>query len=168
LERTLWGQVLISVFLAFTIGAILVVNLPDSELRADLQRVTDPYVQATGLDQNWAIFSHPRTISAYVDARVDFADGTTRVVPIPASHGLGTIVRYRWQKYEEIIRPDTGRPFWADYARFVAATSRGPGRVPVRVTLLRRYAQTRPPGPGPERGPWSESSFFIYDVQGSR
>jgi hypothetical protein len=165
LEGTPAGRAVISVFLGFTVLAILVVNMPSSVLKSDLARVTDPFVQATGLDQNWAIFSQPRDVSAYVEARVDFADGSSRVVPIPASGGLGNLVDYRWQKYEEMIRPDSGRPYWADYARYVAAQVRTREHVPVRVDLVRRYAATRPPGPGPVRDPWAESTFFVYDLR---
>ncbi len=83
---------------------------------------------------------------------------------MPASHGLATIEKYRWQKYEEVIRPDDGRAYWVDYARYVAGRARAPGRVPVRVTLVRRFAATRPPGPGPQQDPWGASTFFVYDV----
>jgi hypothetical protein len=165
LEGTPAGRAIISVFLGFTVLAILVVNMPSSVLRSDLARVTDPFVQATGLDQNWAIFAQPRDLSAYVEARVEFADGSSRVIPIPASGGIGDLVDYRWQKYEEMIRPDSGRPYWADYARYVAAQARTRERVPVRVDLMRRYAATRPPGPGPVRDPWAESTFFVSDLR---
>ena len=156
---------MISVFVAFTVIAIVAVNMPDSVLRRDLHRVTDPFVQATGLDQNWAIFSEPRMLSAYVEAHVEFADGGSRVVQMPDSRGIGSLRTYRWQKYEEIIRPDSGRAYWGNYARYVAAQARTRDREPVRVTLVRRYAETRPPGPGPEHDPWGESTYFTYDVQ---
>jgi hypothetical protein len=155
---------LISVFAAFTVAAILVVNAPVSALRSDAGRVTDPFVQATGLDQNWGIFASPRTLSAYVDGRVDFADGSSVVIPISTGHGLRAAVDYRWQKYEEQVRLDDGRALWGDYARFLARESRAAGRVPVRVSLVRRFAQTLPPGAGPERGPWSSDTYFVYNV----
>jgi hypothetical protein len=158
----------ISVLVAFTVAAILVVNLPGSALRSDAGRVTDPFVQATGLDQNWGIFSTPRTVSAYVDGRVDFADGSSVVIPITTAHGLGAFVDYRWQKYEELIRVDDGRPLWGDYARYLAREAGTAGHVPVRVSLVRRFSATRPPGPGPERDPWQSYTYFVYDVPKSR
>jgi hypothetical protein len=157
----------ISVFVAFAVVAILVVNMPASALRSDAGRLTDPFVQATGLDQNWGIFASPRTLSAYVNGRIDFADGSSAVVPISTRHGLGAFVDYRWQKYEELIRVDDGKSLWADYARYLARESRTGGRVPVRVSLVRRFADTRPPGPGPERDPWQTYTFFVYTVPSS-
>ena len=159
---------MLSVFVAFTVAAILVVNMPDSVLRSDAGRVTDPFVQATGLDQNWGIFAAPRMLSAYVDGRIDFADGTSVVVPISTGHGLRAVVDYRWQKFEEQVRVDDGRPLWGDYARYLAHEARTANRVPVRVSLVRRFAETRPPGPGPQRDPWGTSTFFVYDVPSSR
>jgi hypothetical protein len=157
----------ISVLVAFTVMAILVVNMPSSVLRSDAGRLTDPFVRATGLDQNWGIFSDPRTLSAYVNGRVDFADGSSVVVPISTAHGLGAFVDYRWQKYEELIRVDDGKWLWADYSRYLANKTRAGGRVPVRVSLMRRFSETRPPGPGPVRGPWRTFTFFVYAVPSS-
>jgi hypothetical protein len=154
----------LSVFVAFTVVAILVVNMPNSALKSDVGQVTDPFVQAVGLDQNWGIFASPRTISAYVNGRVDFADGSSVVIPISTAHGFGALVDYRWQKYEELIRGDDGRPLWPAYARYLAQESRTASRVPVRVSLMRRFAQTRPPGPGPVRDPWRTFTFFVYSV----
>jgi hypothetical protein len=157
----------ISVFVAFTVVAILVVNMPSSVLRSDAGRLTDPFVQAAGLDQNWGIFAAPRTLSAYVNGRVDFDDGSSVVVPISTGHGLGAFVDYRWQKYEELIRVDDGKWLWAGYARYLANETRAGGRVPVRVSLMRRFSETRPPGPGPVRGPWRTFTFFVYTVPSS-
>jgi hypothetical protein len=158
------GRAVISLFVAFTVVAIVVVNMPSSVLKTDAGRITDPFVQAVGLDQNWAIFSAPRSISAYVDGRVDFADGSSVVIPISTDHGFGAFVDYRWQKYEELIRGDDGKPLWAAYAHYLAQEARTASRVPVRVSLMRRFSETRPPGPGPLRGPWRTFTFFVYTV----
>lgn len=163
-EGTAVGRALISVFLVFTVGAILVVNMPASVLQRDLGRVPQPFVNATGLDQNWGIFSDPRTLSAYVYARVDYADGSSSVVSFPSGRGLRAYVDYRWQKYEEQIRPDDGQWLWGPYATYVADRARQEGRVPVRVSLVRRWADTNPPGPGPERAPWREFTFYVQSV----
>ncbi len=135
-------------------------NLPEVGVMGDLRAATQPIRSATGLNQNWRVYSPPRSLSAYVEARVDYSDGTSSLTSIPGRRGIGAFIDYRWQKYEEAIRPDTGQPYWADYADYVADRARAEGRKPVRVTLIRRWAETLPPGPGPERDPWR--AFTMY------
>jgi hypothetical protein len=163
-ERSAVGRVLVSIGVVVVLVAVLVVNLPDSQLRRDVSRYTLPVVNATGLNQNWGIFSQPRMIAAYVDGRIDFADGSISIVGISTSHWTGAYVDYRWQKYEEIIRPASGEPYWHDYAEYLAAKARKHARVPIRVTLIRRFAESLPPGPGPARGPWHEVTMYVLDL----
>lgn len=158
------GRVLISVGVLALLVAIVVVNMPPSVLRHDAGRYTLPVTNAVGLGQDWSIFSQPRTISAYVDARVDFADGSSTVRGISTGHWLSAYVDYRWQKYEESIRPDEGRKYWHDYATYVASRVRTPGHEPVRVTLYRRFAQTLPPGSTYAHGPWTEVTMYVLDL----
>jgi hypothetical protein len=165
LEKSAWGRTLISLLLVAIVGAIVAINLPDSQLKNDSGRLARPFVDATGLDQNWGIFASPRTVSAYVEAHVDFADGSTKVVGIPASSGFSAYTDYRWQKYEEMIRPDSGKGLWPDYAKYVAAKVRKAGHEPVKVSLVRRFSETRPPGPGPERDPWTSFTFYVLNLK---
>jgi hypothetical protein len=165
LEKSALGKSLISLLVLAIVGAILVVNLPDSQLKRDLWKPTQPFVNATGLDQNWGIFSQPRTTSAYVDAHVDFADGSSLVVGIPSSPGLSAYADYRWQKYEEVVRPDDGKAYWKDYAEYIAKQARKPGLEPVQVSLVRKFSETRPPGPGPQRDPWQSFTFYVLDLK---
>jgi hypothetical protein len=166
-EGTRLGRALISLVVVVVVGAIVVVNLPASQLRQDLGKAFWPVVNALGLNQNWGIFSEPRTLSAYVYADVDYADGTSSVVELPSGRGFTAYVDYRWQKYEEQIRPDDGQPLWEDYARYVADQARQDGREPVRVSLIRHFADTNPPGPGPERVPWQDFTFYVLTVEPS-
>jgi hypothetical protein len=165
LEKSAWGRALISLLLLAIVGAIVVVNLPNSQLKEDLGKAAWPFVNATGLDQNWAVYSEPRTTSAYVEAKVEFADGSTTEVGIPHSPGIAAYADYRWQKFEEIIRPDSGKALWPAYAEYVAKSVRKGGHEPVRVSLIRRWSDTRPPGPGPVRDPWSSFTFYVLNVQ---
>jgi hypothetical protein len=164
LEATPAGRALISVGLILTITGMVVVNMPNSNLKRDVGRLTQPYVNAAGLDQNWAVYSDPRTLSAYVTAHIDYADGSSSVLRIPMRTGPGAFVDYRWQKYEEQMRPDTGQWLWAPYADYLAAHARAEGRQPVRVSLVRRWADSNAPGPGPDRGPWHEFTFYVETV----
>lgn len=160
LRRTLGSAALI-----VTVAVIVLGNLPEVGLMGDLRAVTQPIRSATGLNQNWRVYSPPRVLSAYVDARVDYSDGTSSVYPIPGRRGIGAFIDYRWQKYEEVIRPDTGEPLWPGHAEYVADRARAKGKNPVRVTLIRRWAETLPPGPGPERGPWHEYTMYTVAVE---
>ena len=166
LEDTAAGRVLVNVILVVTLLTIAVVNVPASQLKQDLGRLTFPVMDATGLDQNWGVFSSPRTLSAYVYGVVEFADGSTTTVGINTRLGLGSLIDYRWQKYEETIRPDDGADFWPPYARYLARQAGGDGREPVRVSLVRRWSDTNPPGPGPARGPWQEHTFYVLTLGG--
>jgi hypothetical protein len=166
LEATRAGRVLVNALLVVTLLSIAVVNLPDSALKQDLSRLTTPFTDATGLDQNWAVFSEPRTLSAYVYGVIEFADGSTTTVGIDTTAGLGAYVDYRWQKYEEVIRPDDGAAFWPDYARYLARQVPDDSPEPVQVSLVRRWSDSNPPGPGPARGPWQASTFFVLPLGG--
>lgn len=167
-ERSLLGRAIISLGVVVVLVCIVVVNMPPSLLRRDAGRYTLPVSNATGLAQDWSIFAQPRTIVAYVDARIDFADGSSTVTRIPTGHWLDAYVDYRWQKYEEVIRPDDGSRFWHDYANYVASRARKPSHEPVRVTLYRRFAQILPPGPGPAHGPWNQVTMYVLDLDQSR
>lgn len=167
-ECSVVGRLVISIGVVVALFAIVVVNMPASRLRENLSKYTLPIVNAAGLNQDWSIFSQPRTLAAYVNARIDFADGSSTVRSISTDHWFNAYVDYRWQKYEEIIRPDGGRPYWHDYAEYVAAQARRNGHTPIRVTLLRRFAHTNPPGPGPAHAPWQEVSMYVLDLGSPR
>jgi hypothetical protein len=153
-----------SAALVVTVVVMVLGNVPDIGLWGKLRSATQPIRSATGLNQNWQVYSPPRNISAYVDAKVTYADGTSSVYSIPGRRGLGAFVDYRWQKYEEAIRQDTGEWLWPDYADYVAGLARAEGKDPVQVMLVRRWAETLPPGPGPERLPWHEYAMFTKAV----
>jgi hypothetical protein len=164
LESSRLGRILISVGIACTVVAVVVLDMPDSHLKSLFMVPVAPFVRATGLDQDWGVFAPPRTISLYVEARIDDADGTTSTVTIPRRTGIGAYSDYRWQKYEERLRLDANDRLWAPYAELLVRRARAEGRSPVRVSLVRRWADTLPPGPGPERGPWQEFTFYVLQV----
>lgn len=165
MTRSVIGRAVASVGLAFIVSAIVIGNIPCSALRTTLDVATEPFREATGVEQFWAMYSNPRDISAYVDGRIDNADGTSIVYPMPDSRGLAAYSDYRWQKYMEVIRPDDGKSLWPAYADYLADRARSEGHDPVRVTLVRRWAQTLPPGPGPAHGPWQEVTLYVRDVR---
>ena len=153
-----------SVCLAFVVTAIVVGNMPNSALRSAIDVVADPFRQFTGLFQDWSVYAPPRDISAYVEARVDNRNGSSEVYAIPDRRGLATFADYRWQKYMELIRMDSSARLWPGFADYIARRAHSDGHDPVRVTLVRRWSLTTPPGPGPERTPWRENTFYVADV----
>ena len=166
LESSTPGRLLISLFAAAVVFTVLVVNLPDSKLKDHLLVPFGPVLRASGLDQNWGVFSDVRKVSVYVEGRVQDADGSTTVTPIPSRSGIAAFSDYRWQKYEEQVRLDDNRHLWVPYATWLADRARAQGRNPVRVSLVRRFADTLPPGPGPERKPYQSFTFFELPITG--
>ena len=76
----------ISVFILVTIVSVVVWNLPSSALKEDALAVTGPYIRATGLNQNWGVFSpNPRRHSMFLFARVRYADGSEELSRLPAA-----------------------------------------------------------------------------------
>jgi hypothetical protein len=164
LESSTAGRALISLVVACTVTAMLVLNMPDSRLKSYLMVPVAPYVRAVGLGQDWGVFAPPRSISLYVEGRVEYADGTTSVERFPRRPGIQAYSDYRWRKYEERLRLDVNQRLWARYAQFLVDRAHAAGREPVRVSLVRRWAETRPPGPGPERDSWQEFTFYSVRV----
>jgi hypothetical protein len=156
------GRALLSAFIAVTLLTLVAIQLPDSYLRQKVLRVGQPFAQALGLDQNWAVFApNPRNIVLALEARVTFEDGSTRVWEPPLNDPfVGAYWDYRWRKYIEIVRRDSQAGLWPDLAAYVARRQSGPTR-PVRVELIRRWYRLLPPGrPGPLRSRWVSYRFF--------
>ena len=166
LEGTANGRALISLLVALTLAAIVVVNMPGSVTKDRLLTYAQPYVNALGLDQGWAVFApNPRGQSAFLEARIVFRDGTTASRPLPIQHGLAEYWDYRWQRWQEqLLFGAEGKTQWAAYCRWVAARERDAGRDPVSVSLVSTAADTLPPGPGPDRKPWGQKMFYSLQV----
>ena len=82
--------------------------MPDSVIKNGLMVPAQPYLNLTGLDQSWSIFSpNPRPRTVYVLARVERSDGSVAVHPIPTGIGPSEYWGYRWQKYEESLSDPT-------------------------------------------------------------
>jgi hypothetical protein len=168
LEASRAGRAAISVFVAVTIVSVVVWNLPSSAMKEEAFKVTGPYVRAAGLDQNWGVFSpDPRRHSLEVVARVEYADGTEQTLSVPRGGRLaGGYWDYRWRKWAEWTSTDSHEFLWEPAAAWFARRARVEGGLPVRVTLVRRWRATLPPGPGPSRGGWQEYAYYTYDVRG--
>lgn len=169
-EQTKIGKLLLSLLLAWTVGAIMVVNLPASQIKTDLVPPALAFLTATGLDQDWSVFAPtPQTTSIFVDARTDYADGTSSVWPVPARTGpISAYVDYHWQKYGSFIRMNDYAKNWQLFATYIANRARAEGKTPVRVTLTRRWADSLPPGNEVAHGVWSKFEFYVLPLGGTR
>ncbi len=169
LESSRAGRAAISVFIVVTIVSVAVWNLPPSAIKEDALAVTAPYIRATGLNQNWGVFSpNPRRHSLFLSARVRYADGSEEVLSPPRGGALvGGYWDYRWRKWAEWASMDENSELWRPTADWFAGRARAQGRDPVSVTLVRRWRDLLPPGPGPSRGEWQEYVFYTYQVPGA-
>ncbi|MCP9272075.1 hypothetical protein [Mycolicibacterium arenosum] len=153
----------LSALIIVLVAAIISGNFADVGLQGKVKRATQSIRTVTGLNQHWDAFApDPRTNSTYVDGRVDFVDGGATTYPIVTRRGLGAYVDYRWQKLEESLW--TGDALWHAYAAYLANRARADGREPLRVILIRRSADTLPPGSDPQRGPWTETPIYVLDL----
>ncbi len=169
IESSAAGQIALSLFIVVTLAAVIVTNLPESLLRRNLSKVADPYLEATGLDQNWRIFApHPRQTSLRLEARVRYEDGSVVAWQLPAGGDVvGAYWDYRWRKWLENVTVDPEREaLWRPAAMFAARQVRGPDRMPDSVTLVVSSQELRPPGaPGPDRGAWRSEAFYTLSLR---
>jgi hypothetical protein len=171
LESSVGGRAAISLFLAVTVACLVFWNLPEeSAIHQEASKVVRPYMLATGLNQNWGVFApNPRRVTLDFVARVEYADGSKETMNVPRGGRLiGSYWDYRWRKWYEYVREDRYEPLWLPAAAWFAGRAKKEGRQPVRVTLVRRWSPTLPPGDGPSHGPWQESAFYTYTVPESR
>jgi hypothetical protein len=168
IESSAAGRLAISAFLVVTLICVCITNLPDSLLRREVSTVTQPYLEATGLDQNWRVFApNPRQTSLRMQARVTYQDGSEAIWRPPSGGDLvGAYWDYRWRKWLENVTQDAHRDvLWEPAARFVADEMRRSGRVPRRVTLIRQWQDLRRPGaPRPGEHPWKSYAFYTLRI----
>ena len=165
LEASVVGRVVISLFVLFTVVGLVVWNMAPSELRKQALRTFRPYVNATGLDQNWGVFAPPPRQLVVLEARIAYEDGTHRAWTLPRGAPLlDAYWDYRWRKYTEWARNDNRRFLWEPTAAWIARHERAQGRRPVTVVLSRRVTPLRPPGPGPSREKTQIVDYYLYPV----
>jgi hypothetical protein len=164
LEASDWGRAAISAFIGITLATLLVIQLQGSHLRAQALELANPYSAALGLDQDWAVFApEPRRIVIDMQARISYADGSTRVWHVPVSNDfVGSYWDYRWLKYMETAIKDVNQRLWVPFAIWVARRERSSSPT-VKVELIRRWSDLTPPGRrGPSRSPWHQYTFFTF------
>jgi len=174
LESSRAGRWLLSAFLVVTVGGILIANLPAGAAQRRLAKITQPYMNVTGLDQRWNMFApYPRTEILYLEARVVHADGRVTMWHPPTDDGalLGAYRDYHWRKFVEhaVIRPgnaDEWPQLWEPLARYVASQEAHDGAPPVSVTLVKRSAFILPPdGSLPGRTSFQEQDYYTLRLR---
>ena len=158
LESSIAGRVLLSVFLAATVAAMVVWNMPDSKLRREGMRLAEPYVTATGLDQAWDVFApDPYRYSFRLLARITYADGSTGTWAPPRGGALiGKYWDYRWVKWSEWTLAGRHPSMCNGTATYIANLEADEGRTPVKIDLVSRTRDNQPPGAAEPHGDWRE------------
>ena len=158
-------RMMITIFVVVTVGAVLVQNMPDSTIKEGLVTVAQPYLNVTGLDQGWSIFSpNPRTQTVYILARLERVDGSVALRPLPTGVGPASYWEYRWRKYGERLSGSEGRALRRPYAEWVVDQDRREGGEPVRITLVQRTSRNLPPGPRVDALPFVDEEFYTAPV----
>ena len=163
-EASELGRAVIGAFVAVTLAVILIANLPTSELKRQLVRVAEPYLEATGIHQVWGVFApDPRRTVLFLEARVRFADGSTSTwrppdgLPFPDSYR-----DVRWRKWADAVA--TSQDYWEPAARWVARRYAGGASSVTSVELIARTYELLPPGNEPSRAPSVERTIHRLEL----
>jgi hypothetical protein len=165
-EASRIGRAVISAFVAITIAALVFWNLPDSEIRARALPLVEPYIRATGLDQNWGVFApDPRRTTNTLLARATYADGRTEDLLLPAGDPfVSAYWDYRWRKWGEWAMSSEYEHLWHPTAVWFSRRAADDGEDPVEVVLMRRWYPLLPPGSGPDRGESQDTPYYTLTV----
>ena len=166
-ERRLGVRLAISVAIAAALIAMVAGNLPESHLRTQLAKATDPWTNALGFRQDWGVFApDPRRSVRYVEARVFYADGSQQVWKPPAdADTIGAYRAYRWHKFAERLVVDTNESMWEPTARYVLRELDDREAAPVSVSLVRRWREILPPGFDHADPPFMEHTFYTLEAK---
>ena len=105
----------------------MIANLPAGAVQRRLAAVTQPYMNATGLDQHWSMFTTPRRDILYLEARVVHADGRVTTWRPPAD-GL-VLGGYRDAHWRKFVEHAVGRPGQRRHLAAAVGTARALRRV---------------------------------------
>jgi hypothetical protein len=109
------------------------------------------YTESLGFWQYWDMFApNPAQEDIWLDAVVEFADGTQSTVLYPRMYDMGLpekFVSERYRKYRERLSSENYAWKWPHTAHWFAAQAwKDPANPPVRVTMRRHfYVVPKPP-----------------------
>ncbi len=163
LETSANGRALISGFILFALFAMLISNLPASELRVTGMKIADPFLDVTGLHQNWNLFApDPRRATLQLEARIRYADGSVVVWHPPVGDPfIGLYRTFRWRKWAGNVLASDNDELLKPTADWLARAHATPGHVPVEVVIVKRsYVAPRPGSGRPSHQPWKETVLY--------
>ncbi|MBJ8340047.1 hypothetical protein JGU71_14225 [Antrihabitans sp. YC3-6] len=171
LERTVFGEALISAMVVTAILVAVVWSMPESTIRRAVLPPLAPIAIGVGLDQNWRVFAPdpPRRLDT-IEVHVFMPDGSDRVWTLP--HGdpiIGQYSWYRWQKLKEnlltnlqvtdqavqLLNPE----LWTNFVHWVAKEMAG-SEQPARAQVLLQMEALIPPG---STAPPQIAQRIVYD-----
>lgn len=168
LETSSTGRAVISGLILFTLAAMLVSNLPASELRRTGMKIFDPYLDVSGLHQNWNLFApDPRRATLQLEARITFDDGSATIWHPPTGDPfIGVYRTFRWRKWAGNVLASSNKSLLEPTADWIARMHTAEGKFPVQVVLLKRSYLAPPPGTGkPSKQPWHETVLLTVQYQ---
>ena len=172
-SESVLGRSVLSALLVFTLAAMLISNLPDSQLRRSGLKVVNGFLDVTGLHQNWNLFApDPRRITLELEAHVIYDDGAEVVwQPTLGDPIFGVYASFRWRKWASyVVNRSNASGLWSETADWIARTHVVDGRYPNQVVLIRRSYLAPEPGRGTTQPPWSEQVLYRahYTASGER
>ena len=163
---------MLSVVLAATVAAMIVMNLPESHVKREGSAVAAPYLNALGLTQNWRVLfaPDPRRYVLRLEARITTAEGRVETWRPPDQDPfIGTYRDYRWRKYVENATSEGLQALWAPLAVWLLDDAEADGLRPSRIELVRLTSDLPPPGPGAaSAGPPTAIVYFTATPQEAR
>ncbi|MCB8932038.1 MAG: hypothetical protein M9921_01685 [Fimbriimonadaceae bacterium] len=127
------------------------------------------YLIPTGMWQYWDMFApNPSNLDVWVDAIVEFQDGTRVVHDYPRIATLPLPLKYvqeRYRKYLERAHSEDFTFLWPAFAQRIALEEyeKNENNPPVHVSLRRHYRFIQPPGEiTPDE--YTVHTYYEYDV----
>ena len=156
-------QGVLTVFMAAVVGGLLLWNLPAGRPREAVRPVVDRVVNASGMEQDWALFApNPRSYSVGIYATITHRDGRVETW-VPPHNGLllAPYRTYRWQKYVERLRGDDYSNIWKPSALWIA---REHGSDVTKVVLTRTFQEAQVPGTKGGRPETGRFDFYTLEL----
>lgn len=171
LSTTRGGRRLLNVVAVVLLTAMLISNLPDSQVKEQLTFLERPVTDATGLSQNWALFApRPRSTTLRLRAEIERADGTVEEWTPPVGDPMiGVFRTYRWRKWAGGTVVPRRSALHRGAATYLVAQAADDAVPVVEVRLYRGVYEQGQPGSGEPLDrdpPFEEEQLLRYRVPG--
>lgn len=126
------------------------------------------YLIPTGMWQYWDMFApNPSNLDVWVDATVEYQDGTRVVHTYPRVANVSIPLKYVMERYRKFLERAHSEDFeflWPAFAQRIAFEEfRDPKNPPVHVTLRRHFRTINPPDePSPEE--YTVYAYYEHSV----